>query len=214
MTFRRARLAAAVLIAGAASNAFADQPTYYQVVALPADDELAVRAEPAGDAEQIGALAGRAGPIEVLDVVQTGSTDWAEVVWQDTNAWIAYRFLDPITPETVGDTALPVGMICAGAEPFWGVTLISQHEAEFNSPMSPTPETLAIDYGVGAAARQGAPALIMVADIDAHASLFVTPARCSDGMSDRSYGWSAAYHTSVNGEPILYQGCCWLDATQ
>lgn len=213
MTARAAALLAlALLLAAPPAPAESLPPEYFQVTALAADDPLAVRAKPSAEAESLGALPGGAGPIEVVATRMAGQTEWAQILWDERPGWVAARYLEPIEPERLGRTALPVGLVCSGTEPFWALTLQSQSEADWLVPLLDERAERRIGWALGAGGRQGWPAAIRFSDAAGEDAgvMIVRPGLCSDGMSDRDYGWLAAFQTYLDGQPAFFEGCCRL----
>lgn len=214
---RRARaldLLAVALVFGAAASSPAaqtDAPQTFIVSDLAAGDRLAVRSAPRADAAVLGALSPGAGPVEVLSTRLTGRTRWAEIIWAEGQGWAAARFLAPLDAPKIGATRLPIGLSCFGNEPFWSFTLETETRAQWRDPATFEAQILSITGAVGAAGRLGAPAVVDAEGDGLSAQLTVDAARCSDGMSDRSYGWRGlARIEGGDSATRLFEGCCTL----
>jgi uncharacterized membrane protein len=89
-----------------------------------------------------------------------------------------------------------------GTEPFWGGTA-SGTRLVYTTPERPEGTTIEVTRFAG---RGG---LSLSGNLDgARFDLTITPAECSDGMSDRTYPFSA---TLLIG-PATLQGCAWTDS--
>lgn len=183
-------------------RAFQDGPELFRVTGVAADDSLNVRNDPSPSADDIGDLAPGA-TVEVLAADPQGR--WGRIVHQGGNGWVSLAYLAPIEPERVAGSEVPVGLHCAGTEPFWSV-LVGTDSLTYDDPEAasrPLPITLA----TAASGRRGFPALLRAAGEGTVQHLIVRPAACSDGMSDITYGWEAEL---IEGERFM-TGCCRID---
>lgn len=211
--------ALAMLIAAAPAAATAQEPRYpdigyYEVGALPTGETLTVRSGPSASSDAVGALETGAGPIETLQIVRTGRTEWAEILFEERNAFVALRFLEPLTPPRMTPSAVPVGLICIGTEPFWSLRFTRETEAVWMSPLVDAEVTLDIAETIAAAGRAGRPAYFSFDGQSWSGSAMVDVGWCSDGMSDRDYGWRATVEYASEGGRMLLEGCCRLDRTR
>jgi uncharacterized membrane protein len=102
-------------------------------------------------------------------------------------------------------SAVPRPLSCLGTEPFWTLSLLPEG-AEWRTPEEQAQVTVSeehvADRGYFLRAVQG--------DTLSHA-LTITREGCTDGMSDRLYGFSARLFTErPDGNTILF-ACCTLD---
>lgn len=111
------------------------------------------------------------------------------------------------TVATAADTAPYAGIAAdetvhfTGTEPFWGGE-VSDDVLTYTTPENQVGEMVAIDRFAG---RNG---ISFSGQLDEKPFvLAVTPARCSDGMSDRTYPFAAI--VQVRGE--RHEGCAWTD---
>ncbi|MCI4665271.1 MAG: hypothetical protein MRY74_11175 [Neomegalonema sp.] len=186
-------------------------PSYYHVGKLPPNDTLSIRARPDAGSDKLGALKQGEGPIEVIRTVTIGSTKWAEIIFQEGNAFVAARFLRPAAPALIKPSTLPVGLVCGGTEPFWTLTLTSRKRAKFEALGQDFKGSYRISKVVVAAARSGYPAAFMLKAPASSAELTVSAGWCSDGMSDRDFGWRATMLFSTKpGQRTMFEGCCTL----
>nr|WP_166177376.1 hypothetical protein [Altererythrobacter segetis] len=111
------------------------------------------------------------------------------------------------TVATAADTARYSGIAAdekvhfTGTEPFWGGE-VSTGVLTYTTPENQAGETVAVDRFDG---RNGISFSGELADMPF--VLAVTPGRCSDGMSDRSYPFTVTLQ--VKGEQR--NGCAWTD---
>lgn len=198
----------ALLLAGGGVAFAAEPPELAEVRGVPAGDTLTVRAEPSAQAAAVGALAEGAGPIEILETATTGATEWARIPTSEGSGWAARRYLAAVEVPRLGQTRLTVGLSCGGTEPFWGLEILSQSEAVWRNPSTGEEIAASIEESVGAAARGGWPAAVILAGENFSGVLTAAPGACSDGMSDRAYPWAATLLDLSSGRAVLYEGCC------
>lgn len=202
------------LSVGAGSAADAAQPGYYRVAGVAAGDVLNIRSEPNASGDIVGELKPDAGPIEVLDVLEVataGGGEWGRVLASDANGWVAMRFLEPVPVEPIAGTEIPDGLWCGGTEPFWSATL-SRNGMSMEKPDGPALET-GIDAGVTAIGRMHRFALTGSGAGVSFTAMLGRFEQCSDGMSDRDYGWRIDLLLEKPGDgeyPQLFEGCCML----
>lgn len=185
----------------AASAAQAD-PAYFRVTGVAADDTLNVRAEPDGGSADIGDLPHDATRIEVI-AEQDG---WGRIIWQEGNGWVALRFMEPDVVETIADTALPVGLLCGGTEPFWSIRLTG--DGAVYSDISGTTHVMTLGDARISEGRPDFPVAIRVGSESASALSIIQPQSCGDGMSDRDYGYSLVQMLRTEDGERFMDGCC------
>ena len=205
-------LAALAFVASAivAAPAGAAPPEIARVEGVPAGDTLMIRSEPRATAPSIGVLREGDGPIEILETIQNGSTEWARIGLAEGEGWAARRFLKEVEPERFGDTSLTVGLICSGTEPFWSASLSGTQEGSWRDPETGATTRVAITGAVGASGRVGWPAALTLSGDGFTGVLVATPTECSDGMSDRAYPWTATLLDQTTAGGRLFEGCCGL----
>jgi uncharacterized membrane protein len=182
------------------------EPSYHRVTGVAANDTLNIRSTPDASSADIGDLAYDAQAIEVLDFDPTGR--WARVALAESDGWVSTRFLERDTVLTIGETSLPVGLVCTGTEPFWAIGLFDGL-ARFSHPESNLVDLPFLSTSV-AEGHLGSPALISTAGPKATAEIIVSAEACSDGMSDRSYGWTVNLLIQSDGMRRFVSGCCHL----
>lgn len=177
-------------------------PAAFDVTGVVQSDALNIRAEPSASAPVIGAIGPNATSVEVLETTADGA--WGKVGHAEGNGWVAMRYLSA-TPEPDPEH-VPRPLSCFGTEPFWSIGLF-QSGPEYNSPDTGAVPLTLLDE---ASSPQGY--LVRLEEGPAiERTLIVRRARCSDGMSDREFGFSAfVFLTSPEGNATL-SGCCTLD---
>ncbi len=183
-------------------------PRTYRVSGIGDGSVLNVRAAPSGSAADLGDLGAGAAPLEILEV--DGSGAWGRILWREGNAWVALRYLAPVDLPRVAGTSLPAGLRCAGTEPFWSAALTVAGELHLDLLGAGSPRDAdVVDH---AESRNGLhfPVALEARDASAHYTLLVRPAQCSDGMSERLYGWAADLLWRRADGVSLLSGCCGL----
>ena len=186
-----------------ATNAVAE-PSYWRVVGVAADDTLNVRAGPSASTADIGDIPPDAIGIEVDELDASGG--WGRIVWEEGNGWLSMRFLEPDPQPQVSGTMLPVGLLCAGTEPFW-----SMHISAATATYSDLSGALAILTQEGARVAEGRmnfPVHIGYSGSGAAASALIAPDACQDGMSDRVYPWRIDLLLRAGANGRYLTGCC------
>ena len=178
-------------------------PTLFDVQGVAKGDVLNIRAAPDAGADIIGTLAPDAKGIEVVTTDPGGK--WAQVNTGEQAGWVAMRFL-AYRSDVWEPGQLPVGLSCGGTEPFWsfraeGGSLIWQqpdHQIALSG-------LAVLDRGMPRDPRRG---LFVEDDHDLFAAT-ITPAQCSDGMSDMAYGLEATVLLQSRDAPVqMFSGCC------
>ncbi|SLN33104.1 Bacterial SH3 domain protein [Roseovarius litorisediminis] len=181
------------------AEGFSFFPAMAQVANIASGDTLNVRAEASGSSADLGDLASGE-QIEVLGLNADGR--WAHIIWQEGNGWVATRYLAPAS-RPASDSGLPLNLTCIGNEPFWSLKLDNSTQADFEIA-GEMPDHLSLEWSgtsrnVGLAAYGfSGPAVSGV----------LRRAECSDGMSDRTYGWSVDVVLRDGPMSQLYSGCC------
>ncbi|MDP2083331.1 MAG: peptide-binding protein [Pseudotabrizicola sp.] len=177
-------------------------PSSYSVKGVSANDVLNIRAEPSATADIMDEIGPYSLNIEVLNLSPDGR--WGRVGLPEGNGWVSMAFLDLIEPDDRYIVQRPLS--CMGTEPFWSVSLYPRG-AEYNSPdtgavpMTVTHEAVAPE-GFFVQLEEG-PTL--------NRNLVITREACSDGMSDRAFGFATRMFTEAPDGNSALQGCCTLD---
>lgn len=197
-----AALALALLSPPQAARA-QEVPGLFDVAEVAAADVLNIRAEPSASAPVIGSFDPDAKGIEVLAVSDDGK--WGMVSTGESDGWVALRFLQPLPGGEPG--RIPRPMTCFGTEPFWSIALGSDG-LRWSSPED-QPQNLSL------VAEKAAPEGYFISATGANGQdsydLTITKEYCSDGMSDRSYGYSARLFRSGPDGNRLMRACCTME---
>ncbi|MCK0148627.1 SH3 domain-containing protein [Marivita sp. S6314] len=197
----------ATLIAACCATPVLAEPSYHRVVGVAAGDTLNIRTAPSASGDDIGDLAFDATAIEVTGFNDAGT--WARISTGEQDGWVSTRFLQPDTVPTFPQTSVPHSLICSGTEPFWALGLYGR-DARYSHPTDGDID-FTFDSANVAEGRLGSPALITVAnDRNQVIEATITGASCSDGMSDRTYGWSVTLQMIGPGQRRFLDGCCSL----
>jgi uncharacterized membrane protein len=177
-------------------------PAAFQVSGVAQGDVLNIRAEPKVSALSIGSIQPFAQNVEVLE--KSGDGKWGLVGLPEGNGWVSLAHLR--TMPSPPPHQVPRPLSCFGTEPFWSVSLYPRG-AEFNSPdtgMVPMTELheAVSDQGYLVTLQEG-PTL--------DRTLIITRESCSDGMSDRRYGFATRMFLEAPDGNAAFSGCCTLD---
>ena len=179
-----------------------DFPAAYQVTGVEKDDILNIRAEPNAGSQILGQIGPFAIAVEVLGLSQDGK--WGRVGLPEGNGWVAMRYLELTPPLNAFEVPRPLS--CFGTEPFWSISLYPRG-AEYNSP-----DTGAVPMEVVFEAVSPQGYLFKLHEgptLDR--TLIVARTRCSDGMSDREFGFSTHMFLESPEGNGTFSGCCTLD---
>ncbi len=191
-----------VLPAAAMENA--DWPSYYRVSDMGAGGTLKVRSEPVAGGEVIGEYGAGAGPIEILKI----ENGWGNVIANEGNGWVNMAHLQQISVPMIGQSKLPRGLVCGGTEPFWNIGF-SEDKAVY-SRMGEGEQILFITRAAGFEGRPGPDGFIQASGASEMVFSIVSARQCSDGMSERTYGWwISLLRVSADGT-VGVDGCCSL----
>lgn len=177
-------------------------PASYSVKGVAANDVLNIRTEPSSTAPVMGEIGPYGLNIEVLSLSSDGK--WGKVGMPEGNGWVSMSYLE--INEPTDPYLVPRPLSCMGTEPFWSISLYPRG-AEFNSPdtgavpMAVTHEAVAAQgYLIG---LEEGPTL--------NRTLVVSRESCSDGMSDRAFGFATRMFTEAPEGNTVLPGCCTLD---
>jgi uncharacterized membrane protein len=175
-----------------------DLPARFTVAGVAAGDVLNVRAAPSASSAIIASLPPGSTGVEILQLSPDGR--WGLFPFGGQSGWVSMRFL---AREAPSGRPLPRPLICRGNEPFWSLNVTS------SGAVFETPDGGAVplrQHGEAAGFTGG----IAVFDAGGETlDLTVIRMACSDGMSDRPYGYYAMVWN--RGETFL-EGCCALSS--
>ena len=177
-------------------------PAAYIVTDVASDDVLNIRATPDASSDILGELGPYSINVEVLEVSE--DTRWGRISTGEGNGWVAMRYLTASNHAPANEVPRP--MSCFGTEPFWALQMLARGDeyelaGDGNRALTPLKEVIA--YQGYAVVFEEGPTL--------NRTLMITRGWCSDGMSDRDYGWQATLlNETPEGDSLLF-GCCTLD---
>lgn len=172
-------------------------PALKRVRGVEPSDTLNVRAEPSAASEDIGDLEPGAA-IEVLDF--SSDQAWARIVWEEGNGWVAKRYLEDLTRPRLS-SGLPLGLSCSGTEPFWSLQLDASGALAYQAG----DEENQTDISWSAVSRNAGDTRYAFGGSVLEGVL--RREQCTDGMSDRDYGWSLDLLIRRDTTQLL-SGCC------
>jgi uncharacterized membrane protein len=109
----------------------------------------------------------------------------------------------------LGEAGMAPGMRCIGTEPFWSISF-GEGQATWSAPGMERRFAVASDRSVLTSEAR----LYGWAETGDGATLAGTilAAACSDGMSERPWGWTTGIVRRTGGGVALLSGCCTLSA--
>lgn len=194
-------LAFLCVVAPAAAQEF---PAQFSVDGVASDDVLNVRAAPDAGSEIRDTIGPYEIDIEVLGLNADGT--WGRVPLPEGVGWVSMRYL-AANADTDAE-AVPRPLICSGTEPFWTLA---------NYPRGPEFRDLSLDRRADLELlyERRLPdgyLLRYTGGEELPHTLLVEREWCSDGMSDREFGFSATILTGENYRMRTLHGCCSLTA--
>lgn len=194
-----------VLLALPAAAQDLRHPALYDVAGVEADDVLNLRAGPTVDQPVIGTLAPDAEDVEVMRINESGT--WGLVARPEGRGWASLAFLQ--RQPAFEEGTLPRPLYCSGTEPFWSLSLLPDGQATLSEPGSPD-VPLTETWSGKPEGRLGTTFGITLSAPDGRATAIVEREMCSDGMSDRPYGFAVEVLLQGGTAPRLLSGCCSL----
>lgn len=160
-------------------------PAHFAVSGVSADDVLNIRQAPGVGSEKIGDLGPFTLNIEVLAL--SGDGRWGRIGMPEGNGWVAMRYL--ARQDLPEGAVVPRPLSCVGTEPFWRIGLLSRGD-EFERMGDDRVDLELVDERPGETGFQAD----LTGPNGASYSLVVSRGACSDGMSDREFGWSGTLY--------------------
>ncbi|SPF79375.1 SH3 domain-containing protein [Pseudoprimorskyibacter insulae] len=177
-------------------------PGLFDVAGVAMDDALNVRVSPKGSADKIGTLAHDAKTVEVTALSNNGK--WGRINLDGQAGWVSMRYLAQV-PAPGG---IPSQLTRFGTEPFWSMDL-SGSDVKMTF-MGLDPLRLSLVHIAPASGRSDRFAMLAEgAGVRLVAAVRKVQA-CSDGMSDRLYGYDIDVIDTGQGSIVPYTGCCSL----
>lgn len=179
-------------------------PPLYRVVNVDAHDTLNIRATPSPTAAILGDLPPDTRSVEVLETRH----GWGRILSGEGSGWISLAYLDVMDRPSLAGFNAPAGLQCAGTEPFWGVAIHADGSAVYHDMMTLGEDRTMVISDARTARGRFAP-FIYHFEGEVAGMALIRPAQCSDGMSDRVYGWEAMIDMRDEAGARLMEGCCW-----
>lgn len=196
------RIAAVLLLMFSHAAGAEEFPAAFSVSGVSADDVLNIRQAPGAGSAKIGELGPFTLNIEVLAL--SGNGRWGRIGMPEGNGWVAMRYL--ARQDLPEGAVVPRPLSCVGTEPFWRIGLLSRGD-EFDRMGD---DRVDLDLVEERPADNGYQADLTGQD-GASYSLMVSRGACSDGMSDREFGWTGTLSIDGQGGAETLTGCCTLD---
>ncbi len=177
-------------------------PAAFQVTNVAKDDSLNIRSEPSAASDILDQMGPFSTTVEVLGLSDDGK--WGRVGLSEGNGWVAMRYLEPTPP--LDPFQVPRPFSCFGTEPFWSISLYPQ------GPEYHSPDTGAVPMDLMSEAVSSQGYLFKLREGPTlERTLIVSRGQCSDGMSDREYGFSTHMFLESPEGNGTFVGCCTLD---
>lgn len=177
-------------------------PGSFFVTGVANDDTLNIRSAPDASSDIIGTYGPYTLNIEVLRTSPDGK--WGLVGLGERNGWTAMRFLEQSDHQD--PNTFPRPLSCFGTEPFWSLNVTVRGD-EYQE-MGDTRRD--IEMIAERTATNGAMAVFEEGPT-LNRTLIVKTGYCSDGMSDREFGWQATLFNDAPDGSTVQTGCCTLD---
>jgi len=161
---------------------------------------LNVRAGPSAGTDILDRLAPDQEGVEVIGLSDDGK--WGMVAVPGSNGWVAMRYL---AAERMSGDTLPRPLQCYGTEPFWAITFGVDGVA-YSAPA----EELPLSVRSESVLADGWQAMLN-AGVRGDWDVEIRRGQCSDGMSDRLFGFSMKLRQGGAGAMQPLSGCCTLD---
>ncbi|SDL68753.1 COG3650 family protein [Paracoccus chinensis] len=176
-------------------------PTLYDVTGVKADDVLNIRAMPDASSSILSELPHDATGVEVIET----RSGWARVNTFERSGWVNMRYLKE-RPDVWRKGEIPATLNCLGTEPFWTLRQVGNNIVyETPEQSRPLQRRVVVDNP----ARREPARSIVAGDDNGRLTVVLTPAQCTDGMSDRFFGLSATLLFEGAGQATrMENGCC------
>ncbi len=180
-------------------------PAYFDVAGVPAGEVLDLRAAPDTGAAVLGHLPANRRNVEIVALSENGK--WGLMAYADGSAWVAMKFLK--RAERQADETLPEKLGCFGNEPFWALRLNGDSGVFDELEGQAVPMTRQWSGPPQGGAPQSFGLVLKGADGAALHGV-ISRGLCSDGMSERPFGYSIRAILSGSLGARMLAGCCTL----
>lgn len=175
-------------------------PSLMVVEGVPVGDVLNIRAEPDGASEDLGDL-NNGDRIEATGLDDSGK--WVRVIVFEGDGWLSARFLQPLESVDDSRSGMPYPLQCGGTEPFWTFKIGTEGALQWS-----TLDIASLAYTIDWATRSRSLGSHAYALGSGPFTAVVHRRECSDGMSDRTYGWSMDLVRKEGRVHEHFAGCC------
>lgn len=173
-------------------------PTLTRVTGVASGDKLNIRAAPEASSSVLGELPPGAGGVEVL----ARKDGWYLVNTAERSGWVNGRYLT-LQTDPWADGALPETLHCIGTEPFWSLRRQGDRLV-YSTPEDQSGVNFPIKQVLGSGVSGDRQRTVLSEGLTA----FISPAQCSDQMSDRAYALGVTLVLGTLPEASQRQGCC------
>ena len=132
---------------------------------------------------------------------------WGMIGMSEGNGWVAMRYLQVTPNDTSYTISRPLN--CSGTEPFWALNM-TPRGTDFTELGASGIDLKDISEAV---AQPGSLAKFEEGPTKIY-TLMLEPAQCSDGMSDREFGFTGRVFIEASDGNRYLPGCCTMDATR
>lgn len=171
-------------------------PALYDVTDVAADDTLNIREAPDAGSILVSSFPSMAKNIEVIAL--NDAETWGLVNINGRSGWVSMRYMTRHAGQYAGN--VPRLTYCHGTEPFWGLDF-ANGTLSFSSPEN---TGAMVPFNALRSANR-LDRFVIFADV---MTGVVIEQRCSDGMSDLTYGLAVELLAPLYGEMQLLSGCC------
>lgn len=203
----RILLALITILLFTTASAHADRqlfPAFYEVTGVASDDVLNVRTGTGVSHPIIEYLAYNDRHVEIVRLSDDGK--WGLIGYPSGSGWASMRYLKRQPTQSAAN--LPRPLNCGGTEPFWNLTF-TRHDNKFTQ-LDQIPQRFATLWqgtpdGMGPVAYG-----VRMAGGTNEISAVISRGQCSDGMSDKAYGFTVNALLSGGAGNRMLTGCCTL----
>lgn len=191
-------------------------PALYDVVGVESGDVLNIREHPNSRGEIIGSLSPDATDVEIVRA--NDSLRWGLINVGEATGWVALRFMRRQPEQHSGK--IPAQLDCFGTEPFWSLKIFKERASGSGktnlvfSKLGMTEIKADAHTQIKSSShsrRFGVSATYPSSGAFTTSTLVVREQICSDGMSDREFGYDAdLWLLGTQFGMQLLSGCCSL----
>lgn len=177
-------------------------PKLVRVIGVSSESYLNIRQGPSIGDKIIGRFEPHQSTIEV--VAESADSDWAQVNLGEQAGWVSLRYLKILAAQPT----IPGQLHCRGTEPFWAASFDNQN-LSFSSPEIDGVKIRTSEW-LPSSNTPGRYSTTSHSASESQSTAVLSRAQCSDGMSDRAYGFSLDLIFKADGSNTHLTGCCSL----